>query len=588
MTRAALALLALLLLAPVAWGQSPTPTETPGTGCCACFDGDGNLCGTLCNTVAEAFCTTSGNCTGCATAVYHAGQSCFDPDWCGGAIQTWTPTSTPTETPTRRQCIVNSTSDADCATPTPGPLTPIPDIPCDDGAGNCTLRCAFTKQAIPDGGPAHCRDNTISFSIPGDGAHTIVLGSSLPNYDGDLIIDGTTQPGTDCGNLWAPTPTPPVLNVVIDGTGSTAPFVQNFGTITVQGLKFINFPAVGLNVLGEIGGTSATIRCNWFDHNNAIAIACSSDNFGGHIYGGPNPGDGNIITNTGTDLTGFPPNTITVAAATVQGNWIGVNPDGTLGPNANEGIRAFANPPASSLITIGGTGSARNLISGNGSAGIFIDSSVSNVVVQDNLVGVAPDGSQNDGYCNCLGTFGGGPACDGQVGRPPPGSQIFDANSATLTGNTVGDCFTPTPTATDTPPPAGPTDTPTPTPHGCFVLAGAACAPLGGAFTCADYAITGGPITQFACDFFNGLAPGCCLGVVADAPGCSVPGDPMSSCAAPVTPGGATATPSASPTPTATPNPCWSPNPLGQPCDGGQGICCRLIQGTPVCAEEPH
>jgi len=136
------------------------------------------------------------------------------------------------------------------------------------------------------------------------------------------------------------------------------------------------------------------------------------------------------------------------------------------------------------------------------------------------------------------------------------GPCVAGTHSTDSSGNT-GWCFdsqpncpTWTPTSTATP-----TETPTPGVLGCLIGGGSpACDPIGGPdsnITCLDNATTGGflnPPNQDACDFINGLFPGCCLGVGSTTNVCD-PETSQGTCS-----DGPTTTPTASgPSPTPTP-----------------------------------
>lgn len=96
------------------------------------------------------------------------------------------------------------------------------------------ITATFTVTTTADAGPGSLRDaitlsnatqstptsqNLIQFSIPGTGVQTIALQSALPQITQPTIIDGSTQPGSSCGNLVPSTPgqsnTPHVLNVEV-------------------------------------------------------------------------------------------------------------------------------------------------------------------------------------------------------------------------------------------------------------------------------------------------------------------------------------------------------------------------------------
>lgn len=64
-------------------------------------------------------------------------------------------------------------------------LDDVDDGSCD--AVHCSLREAISAANSADGGIIH-------FSIPGAGPHTIQPLTALPSLEGDVIIDGTSEP----------------------------------------------------------------------------------------------------------------------------------------------------------------------------------------------------------------------------------------------------------------------------------------------------------------------------------------------------------------------------------------------------------
>ena len=60
------------------------------------------------------------------------------------------------------------------------------------GDGPCTYRAAIQEANVT------VDDVTISFNIPGAGVHTLIPGSIYPTITRSIVIDGTTEAGTDC------------------------------------------------------------------------------------------------------------------------------------------------------------------------------------------------------------------------------------------------------------------------------------------------------------------------------------------------------------------------------------------------------
>ncbi len=334
---------------------------------------------------------------------------------------------------------------------------------CADTDGDCTLRAAIEEANALAG------TDSIVFTIPGGGTHTISPTSNMPPISDAVSIDGTTQSSSSCGNLWAGTTR--TLNIIIDGGNART---QGLSTIvsnsTIKGISFINFPT-NATVIGIGGsGSNTTVACN---NINGGQIGISAQSVSGLTIGGSAAGDGNVIgdllvdgINFGTDVTGSTVegnfvgvdiagttahstedgiwlgggstgniirhnlssgNThwgIDVAASdnTIVGNYVGVNRLGTAAiPNQNDGIKIFD----SDGNTIGGEAlEDRNVISGNKNSGIGIENTATSVAIVNNYIGVDSGGVTN--LCN---------------GNPDPKPQIGDEAAGTVaTGNTYGSC----------------------------------------------------------------------------------------------------------------------------------------------------
>ena len=124
--------------------------------------------------------------------------------------------------------------------------------------------------------------------------------------------------------------------------------------------------------LSEAGASGSVVQGNYIgtNVNGTAAVPNSSygifsQRAGGHLIGGSQPGQGNLISGnlgSGIDLAGA------TSGTRIEGNYIGTNAAGTAAiPNqAGVGVRIFGG----SDNVVGGTASgARNLISGNGPPG---------------------------------------------------------------------------------------------------------------------------------------------------------------------------------------------------------------------------
>ena len=200
------------------------------------------------------------------------------------------------------------------------------------GTGDgCTLREAITT-ANGDASP-----DTILFSIPGVGPHTISPLTPLPVIVDDLLIDGYSQPGSLANTQTA----------VVGGLNGTLSIVLSGANTTGDGLVF-TLPSGSGDVRGLVinGWSGSGVRLNV------------------HASGLLNV-EGNYI---GTDAagTGVPP--------TIQGSGVLLN-----------------NAPGGAMVEIGSSLAAgRNLISGHLDHGIVINADLINV--RGNLIGTDVSG----------------------------------------------------------------------------------------------------------------------------------------------------------------------------------------------------
>lgn len=225
----------------------------------------------------------------------------------------------------------------------------------DSGAGS--LRSAIAAAN------ASAAADTISFAIPGAGPHTINLSTPLPPLLGaNDAIDGTTQPGSSCGDLWAGTP--PVLQIRLNAGAIGTGLHLEAANLLVRGLSITGFTN---KVYIHPFASNVNIQCNYIGllpdgtrgSGTSPGVLVEAP---GTVIGGLNPGEGNVISGNSFAVWTFNGSTNTA----VRGNFIGTNPTG-LGAIANgDGINH-----------INGSGTWRdityNLISGNSGIGIRLD-----------------------------------------------------------------------------------------------------------------------------------------------------------------------------------------------------------------------
>lgn len=212
-------------------------------------------------------------------------------------------------------------------------------------------------QAIVDSN-AHNGQDTVAFNIPGTGVHRIDLsGGPLPEISDSLIVDGYTQPGAHPNTLSIGDDA--VILIHLDGGAS--PAAGNGLTIT------------GSNCL--VRGLSIT---GFSVNSNPDNLAAPTTGFGIFLKG---PGTGNVV----------------------QGNFIGVKPDGiTVGRNLN-GVRVYA-----AQSTVGGAAQieSRNVISGNNIGVGLYSGTATGMLVAGNYIGTDATGTHavGNGLGIALGT----------------------------------------------------------------------------------------------------------------------------------------------------------------------------------------
>ncbi len=248
----------------------------------------------------------------------------------------------------------------------------------DSGAGSL-------RQAILDANPASGTD-TIEFQIPGSPPFTIMPTLPLPTLTGPVIINATTQPGyvdhpivALDGSLTAVGVVG--LVVVVGGGGST-----------IRGLAINGFTADGI----RLDSSGNSIQGNYIGTDSTGLIAHGNGQYGvfvlgtsANLIGGTNEADRNVIS--GGNETGI--YILNGTANVVQGNYIGVNAAGLLDlGNRNNGVTIFNG----SGNTIGGvTPGARNVIAGNDGSGVNLNNAGATAnVIQGNYIGVAANALQ--------------------------------------------------------------------------------------------------------------------------------------------------------------------------------------------------
>lgn len=288
---------------------------------------------------------------------------------------------------------------------------------------------------------------TVTFAIPGAGPHTITLASALPNITANgVTIDGTTQSGTQCRDLWAGSGHD--LRVNVRGGSGFDGFRLAGSNQTVRGLSISGF-ANAVNLLST--SNTATVQCNYL---GLLANGSSNGNIerGAYIFGtsarigGLTAGQGNVISANG--IAGI----VTTSGSTdtsIQNNFIGTDTAGTSARGNSTGINNFNGSATWRDIT-------RNLIAGNFSSGIVLDTddvitgSSGDVVIASNYIGVNRTGTARianagDGIRFSAGSIsnvriGGTALADRNIisGNSAAGVNLTGVNRITLLNNYIG------------------------------------------------------------------------------------------------------------------------------------------------------
>lgn len=242
----------------------------------------------------------------------------------------------------------------------------------DSGAGSLREAIAF---ANTNPGP-----DLINFQITGTPPFTINLLSALPPITSPLTIDTTTQAGYSNAPL-----------VELNGAGAGAntvglQFNSGAGTSSLIGLAVNRFAAEGVWLIGA----SNTIQgCFIGTDTTGTNALIGNRNYGIAVFSAGNTiGPSNVISGNayaGILLSGAP-----ATGNKILGNFIGTDAAGKSAAGNNDGIyltNAIANQ-------IGGTAAgAGNIISGNFRNGIVLTGGSSSNSVQGNLIGLAAGGT---------------------------------------------------------------------------------------------------------------------------------------------------------------------------------------------------
>lgn len=270
--------------------------------------------------------------------------------------------------------------------------------------GGCTLRAAITEANL------HAGPDTVAFAIPGTGARTINLGSSLPTLSdatGGTTIDGYTQPGSAPNTLLLASNA--VIRIEIRSASATVGWqalaisspdnvvrglsmYSNWRSITFAGPNAARNAVVGNFIGTNAAGTFRTAEWNFA--NGGIYL-----NGGAHDneLGRPPLADRNVIS--GNPASGIYHVGDETRFNVTRNNVIGLTPSGT-GRLANRLEGVDFNTGATDNVVGGLEPRERNVISGNTANGVEMShgNSVRRTRVIGNLIGTDVTGAFSASY----------------------------------------------------------------------------------------------------------------------------------------------------------------------------------------------
>jgi hypothetical protein len=268
-------------------------------------------------------------------------------------------------------------------------------------------------QAILDSN-ARTGQDTVLFNIPGSGVHLIDLSKTpLPDITDSLILDGYTQPGAHPNTLSVGNNA--VILIQLDGgsnkSGSRGLGITgaNGANCLIRGLAITGFlsapdptppyggPVGGFGIQLKSSGTGNVVQGN-FIGLNPDGLTATGNYIGVRVeaaqstIGGAAPAARNVISGNTEGVAIYYP-----ATGVVAGNYVGTDAAGMRAAGNGVGLEV-----GTSDIVLGGTvAGSGNLISGNGFTGIDLGSepyfrfvvSADRTLVQGNLIGTKADGA---------------------------------------------------------------------------------------------------------------------------------------------------------------------------------------------------
>jgi hypothetical protein len=248
------------------------------------------------------------------------------------------------------------------------------------------------RQALLDNNDTPGQTNEIDFNLPGTSDHSFRPRSPLPQITNPVVIDGTTQPGYQGAPIV-------VLVGTYTDVGEVPGLDIAAGNSTVKGLVINGF--TGSGILLEQGGNDVVQNCYigtdvtgtiaFFNNKGGVLTALGSDY---NLIGGTDPQDRNVISgNNGNGIDFY--SSFNVA----EGNYLGLTANGRKAlPNSRVGVLIGNVNGETQGNVVGGTDpGAGNVISGNAETGVEIDVGSHDNVIQGNLIGLDAAGTRMRG-----------------------------------------------------------------------------------------------------------------------------------------------------------------------------------------------
>jgi hypothetical protein len=273
---------------------------------------------------------------------------------------------------------------------------------------------------------------------------TIVAGNFIGTDAAGLVADGNTRGieinvGALSNNVIGG-PAPADRNLISgNGVGITLnssaqnPIQGNYIGTNRTGLASITNTFGGI-LIGTVGG-----------------VPIAGPAIGGDTgVGTPGTGPGNVISGNGQFGIRINSGTFTSSPGAIQGNIIGLNAAGTAalgnqfaGISLQDDSASSGGLPSMGLITIGGSASTRNVVSGNGGSGIL--AIAAQTMISSNFIGTditgtaARPNSQHGLDLNGGGSFAGNNTVTGNTisGNSSNGIRVA-LTTASITGNRIG------------------------------------------------------------------------------------------------------------------------------------------------------